>query len=104
MEFKRSGQLEHHMRNVDLENIRAQDGIYHAIVISHLIGTLPCFLLQMLMPFLFLSLLFFSCTCNKLNKVKVGSSFRIAHEEISLLFLRGHKELEPRLRGQFHEE
>ena len=33
-------------------------------------------------------------TCNKFNKVKVASSFRIAHEEIVFLFIRGHKELE----------
>ena len=58
----------------------------------------------MLMPFFFLTRLVFSCTCNKLSKVKVGSSFRIAHVEMELLFQGGNKELEPRLRGQFHEE
>ena len=69
------------------------------------IGTSSCFLpLQMLIPFCFLSLLFFNFACNNLNKVKVGSSCRIAHEEIELFFLRGHKELEPRIRGQSREE
>ena len=35
------------------------------------------------------SFLFYYCTYNKLSKVNVGPSCRIAHEEIVLLFLRG---------------
>ena len=42
------------------------------------------------MPFFFLTRLVFSCTCNKLSKVKVGSSFRIEHVEMELLFQAGN--------------
>ena len=39
---------------------------------------------------------FYYCTCYKLNKLKVESSFRFARRNV-FLFLRDPKELEPRL-------